>query len=133
MKKRFELLLHHRATAWVVLAVSLAMTLLAWNAGQRYLAKDATDRFNTAVQLARHGIEERMTAYQATLRAGAALFGSSDRVSRGEWRKFVDTLQLKSIYPGIQGLGYAVIVSPAGKAAFERSVRTEGFRDPAAR
>ena len=129
MKKRIERLLHHKATAWVVLALSLAMTLLAWMVAHRSIQKDATERFNAAVQLAQHSIEERMAAYASILRAGAGLIGSSEHVSRDEWRFFVESLQLKTTYPGIQGLGYAVVVPSAGKAALENSVRTEGFPD----
>lgn len=129
MKNRIELLLHHKATAWVVLAISLVMTLMAWITSQHYIDKDATERFNAAVELARHGIETRMTAYQSTLRSGAGLFGSSRNVSRAEWRSFVENLRLESTYPGIQGLGYSVIVPPADKALFEKSVRDEGFPD----
>ncbi|MDX9994275.1 MAG: CHASE domain-containing protein [Rhodocyclaceae bacterium] len=129
MKNRIELLLHHKATAWVVLALSLAMTLLAWVVAHRYIQKDATERFNAAVQLARHSIEERMAAYESILRAGAGLIGSSTHVSRNEWRFFVESLQLKTTYPGIQGLGYAVVVPAAGKAALEKSIRDEGYPD----
>ncbi|WIM06070.1 MAG: CHASE domain-containing protein [Candidatus Nitricoxidivorans perseverans] len=129
MNPKLGTILHSEATAWSVLAVSIVITAMAWFVSNTFLERDAEERFNAAVQRARHNISERMTAYQEILRAGAGLVDSSEHVTRGEWKAFVEALQIDRTYPGIQGLGYAVMVPPARKAALEASVRGEGFPD----
>jgi diguanylate cyclase (GGDEF)-like protein/PAS domain S-box-containing protein len=127
MNPRLASLLEKNATAWTVLVASIVMTVLAWFASYQYIQHDAEERFKAAVELARYGIRERIAAYQEVLRAGAGLISGSEQVTKAEWKIFVDALQIDRIYPGIQGLGYAVRVPPEGKAALERGIRADGF------
>jgi diguanylate cyclase (GGDEF)-like protein/PAS domain S-box-containing protein len=129
MNSRLALLLEERATAWAVLVVSVGMTILAWFASERYIDRDAHQRFDAMVELSRHGILERITAYHEVLRAGAGLITGSEHVTRTEWKTFVESLEIDRIHPGIQGLGYAVRLPAGGKGALEASVRDEGFAD----
>lgn len=128
-KYRLFALLNRRATAWVIFALLLALTVLAWRLAVGFVEQEARARFNHAVELAKESLLDRMTAYQAILRAGAGLMTSSDEVTRAEWRQFHDALKIESIYPGIQGLGYTAVLSPDQKDAFEAAVRREGFQE----
>lgn len=122
-------LLNRRATAWSILGLLLMLTVVAWRMALGFVEHEARGRFDHAVELAKESLLDRMTAYQEILRAGAGLFGSSDDVTRLEWKSFHEALKIDRIYPGIQGLGYAVMVRPETKADFENSVRSEGFPD----
>lgn len=124
-----ENVLRSDRSAWIILAISVVMTSLAWSVSKSYLQRDAADRFDSAIQLARHNIEQRMMAYQSILRAGAGLFDSSETVTREEWKTFVGGIQLDRIYPGIQGLGYCVMLTAEQKSALEQQIRREGYTD----
>ena len=64
-------------------------------------------------------IEQRMATYKQVLRGARGLFAASVNVERDEFRNYVAMLQLEQRYPGIQGLGYSLIVPKAD------------YRDPA--
>jgi diguanylate cyclase (GGDEF)-like protein/PAS domain S-box-containing protein len=72
-------------------------------------------------------IRDRIGAYGLVLRGAAALFSAEGRISRQEWRNFVEGLSLHRDYPGIQGVGYAKLLGPDQVAAHERALRAEGL------
>src|SRR5699024_8587656 len=53
----------------------------------------------------------------------------SDTVSRQAWKGYVEGVNVKEHYPGVQGIGFAVFVPDSSKNTFEASVREEGFPD----
>jgi diguanylate cyclase (GGDEF)-like protein/PAS domain S-box-containing protein len=127
LKQRFRVILYREATAWAVLAASLMMTAAVWLVSNRFLEQEGKERFAGVCRLAQDSIQGRMIAYQQVLRAAAGFIEGSEQVSRKEWQRFVATLHLADALPGIQGLGYAVMLKPSGKAGFEAAVRQEGF------
>ncbi|MDH4945019.1 EAL domain-containing protein [Sulfurimonas sp. C5] len=48
-------------------------------------------------------------------------------MSRDEWREFIKVLDIAKNYPGMQGIGYAQMLSPAQVPIIERKMRDEGF------
>ncbi|MBQ0957773.1 diguanylate cyclase [Ideonella sp. 4Y11] len=119
MSARFAESVHGRVTAWVVLAVSVLMTLLAWRAAERYQADDARGRFEAAVDATQLRIVERLRNYELVLRTGAGLFAASHEVTGNEWRAFIGRIDLQRSYPGLQGLGYAQLTAPPQPQAAE--------------
>ncbi|MBN8489054.1 MAG: diguanylate cyclase [Burkholderiales bacterium] len=113
LSARFADWIHGRVTAWVVLAVSVLMTLLAWRAAEHFQADDARGRFEAAADATQLRIVERMRGYELVLRGGAGLFAASNEVSQDEWRAFTARLDLPRSYPGLQGLGYAALQASA--------------------
>jgi signal transduction histidine kinase/CHASE1-domain containing sensor protein/integral membrane sensor domain MASE1 len=69
-------------------------------------------RFDQLVQTASDRVRERMSVYTNALRAGASMFQASERVTRGEWRRFSEAMGLMERYPGVYGLGVVVPVAP---------------------
>ncbi len=128
-RSRPQQLLHHPATAWLVLFLSVMLTGIAWYVSVSFSHKHAQARFNDETEDVQFIIEQRMLAYQASLYGAAALFAASENVSRAEWRFYVDTLQLGLHFPGIQGLGFSQVVTPADRARHEAQIRNEGFPD----
>jgi len=126
-------LLYHPATAWVVLALSLVFTVLAWSISADAIRAGALQRFRFQTQDIASAIAGRLLTYETILRAGAGLFNASDTVTRGEWRQFVADLQLQQNFPGIQGLGFSLMVTPQGLARHLAEIRAEGFPDYAIR
>ncbi|MCI5131536.1 MAG: hypothetical protein D3904_08420, partial [Candidatus Electrothrix sp. EH2] len=57
------------------------------------------------------------------------LFKASESVSREEWKAFADNLNIEKYYPGIQGIGFSLMVPPEKKEEHEQAVRAQGFPD----
>ncbi|HYE63035.1 MAG TPA: CHASE domain-containing protein [Phycisphaerales bacterium] len=98
----------------VVFAIGLACTLLATIALHRAVTARDQERFAFGAAQAREAITSRLETYAAMLRASAALYAASERVSRQEFQEFVGRLELARLYPGIQGIGFTAR-SPDGR------------------
>lgn len=125
--------LHGDVAAWVVLAVSLVITLLSWQIASRSVENHLRDSFGFEVEKAGLAITKRMQEYEQVLRSGVGLFLASDAVTREDWRLFVENLQIDTYWSGIQGIGFSLMISPEELAGHERQVRAEGFPDYAVR
>ena len=126
---RFHALLDHSAAAWLMLATGLVLTLVLWLHFSAHFAEQARDRFAQRAEAARNLLISRMQAHEQVLRGAAGLFAASNRVSRAEWRAYINALALDKSLPGIQGTGFALMI-PAGQLAEHvRQVRAEGFPD----
>ncbi|MDX1584852.1 MAG: CHASE domain-containing protein, partial [Thermoanaerobaculia bacterium] len=111
---------------WVpyfVLVVALAGTAL----GTWYVASTERERsharFQNEVRDTIDQIANRITVYENLLQGTAGLFSADRDVSREEFRRYIDELDLSRRYPGIQGIGYAVRVPRERLDEFEESVR----------
>ena len=100
----------NRLLPWVVLAALLLMTAFAtqyvWESSQ--LAERAA--FDNAVQATRDAVQYRVDAYTDILTSASGLFAADDSVERHEFRAFVQHLNLRQRYPGIQGIGLSLRV-----------------------
>jgi diguanylate cyclase (GGDEF)-like protein/PAS domain S-box-containing protein len=74
-------------------------------------------------------IEQRLQSYQQVLLGAKALFVSSNYVDRNEFRQYISNLQLENHFPGIQGVGFSIVIPPSAKSGHIRAVRKEGFPD----
>ena len=72
---------------------------------------------------------ERLEAYDQILRGAVGLFASSEEVTRAEFQRYVEKLQLGVAYRGIQGVGFSVWIPPDRLEEQVRKVRAEGFPD----
>lgn len=113
----------------VVLLCGLLSTLGAWYALSAIQEKAADREFQQLGNEVLEAIEKRMNNHRQILLGGAALFDASNDVSRDEWRRYVQRLDLESNYPGILGLGYSQVVQPDQLQSFEESLRKQGFAE----
>lgn len=81
--------------------------------------------FSVETSAVQDTIRDRLNIYANTLAGGVGLFNASNEVSRGEWKAYVDAISIQENYPGIQGVGYAVVVDD--EEALISSVRAEGY------
>ena len=96
---------------------------------ERGLLTRAQSQFNGATERAADAISDRANIYINALQGGKGLFVASETVEREEWKKYVDSLDIQDNYPGIQGIGYAIFVSPDKKDEHIAMIREEGFPD----
>lgn len=127
--RRSFALLHDSRTAWIILAISLILTALAWQLSMSYVEKRARERFDFRVEDVHKRIATRMTEYEHVLRGGTALFDAQGEPTREQWRRYVATLQLERYYPGIQGMGYSKVIPAAEREKHQAAVRAEGYPD----
>jgi diguanylate cyclase (GGDEF)-like protein/PAS domain S-box-containing protein len=115
--------------AWIVMALSVVATGVAWWIAAESVTDRARARFDDTVQQARSAIINRMRDYEQILIGGRGLFAASRSVDRATWRAFVDSLEVEDRFPGIQGVGFASYLRNRDKPHYEASVRQEGFAD----
>ncbi|MCB0923764.1 MAG: EAL domain-containing protein [Mycobacterium sp.] len=109
---------------------TVLVTYFAWHITKNSVENSAEQDFLNIVNDSNDAITQRMLDYTIALDSGVGLLRSSDvPVTRTGWKKFTDSLKLRTQFAGIQGLGYAVIVPPDEKLDFERKIRAEGFPD----
>lgn len=119
-----------RADRWlplVVLGLGLVITYSLWENEQQIIAQDLKLNFDFSVQENISLIKQRMLAYEQVLRGARGLFSASESVGRREFHDYVSALGLEDTYPGIQGVGFSLIVPAAQKESHIESIRGEGF------
>jgi signal transduction histidine kinase len=110
-----------------VLVAGLALTLAA-TIGVEVNRRESVDaRFENNVQSATDRVRSRMDTYIAMLRGGSALFVASDSVTAEEWRVYVDRLDLRRHYPGVQGIGFTRRVFAEERESLVEEMRATGF------
>jgi diguanylate cyclase (GGDEF)-like protein/PAS domain S-box-containing protein len=120
-------ILDRKAAAWGTLVVMVLLTIGLWRHSEQDLAQHAHDRFLFLAGNAKDVLIGRMEDYEHFLRGGAALFAASDTVTREQWRAYVEAVEVNTYLPGIQGMGFAIVLPAAAKSVHERAVRAEGF------
>ena len=72
-------------------------------------------------------IETRLHAHAQLLRSGAAYFNASDTVTRINWSEFVEQSKIDKNLPGIQGVGFSLIIPKSQLEQHTQRIRNEGF------
>ncbi len=119
--------LHGPAAAWLILAFSFVITVVAWKISNDYAESRAQERFNYQIAEAQNAITKRFINYEQVLMGGLGLFKASSNVTREEWRKYIDTLQIDTFFPGTLGVGYALWISPKQLSGHIKKIQAEGF------
>lgn len=121
--------LHGNRTAWVILALSVALTFTAWFLSDQFVTERTRDRFLFKTQDIQQRISERLNDQYVILGAGVGLIESSEHVTREAWRTFVAELNLDSRFPGLLGYGYSQMIAPEDLDSHVAAVRADGFPD----
>lgn len=110
-----------------VLILSLVVTYRIWERTAEIDLSEMETKFHARSNLIKNHLEQRMKAYEAVLSGLRGLFASSDKVSREEFRTYVEMLHLADNFPGIQGVGYAQQILPEQLGKHHTQIRKEGF------
>lgn len=111
----------------IVAVVGLTATTLAWRFGVSSVTEQAEKVFQGRTEALMAEIERSTTAYEHMLRGTQALFETLPTVSRTQFRRYVDALQITENFPGIKGIGFAAILTRTERDAHIAAVRGEGF------
>ncbi len=74
-------------------------------------------------------VQDRLHAHAQLLRSGAAFFSVAGPIDRARWQRFVELSRVHLNLPGIQGLGFALLIPPAELERHQARLRAEGFPD----
>ena len=116
-------------SSWFLFSISLFFTLIAYSITSKSNQRHMQDLFKFEVAQTLQAIEQRMQGYQQVLRGGIGLFKASEHVNRQEFHDYVTNLAVDKHWPGIQGIGYAVMLKPEEKEVFVNTVKLEGFNE----
>ncbi len=72
-------------------------------------------------------ISTRLHSHAQLLRSGASLFATSDSVTRKDWKIFIESSKINKNLPGIQGIGFSVIIKKEQLQQHNQQIRKEGF------
>jgi PAS domain S-box-containing protein len=110
-----------------VFVLSSALMLYWWSTLVDAQRKAIDEHFRSDARRVATKVEERLDAYDQILRGVAGLFAASEEVSRDEFRRYFEKLQIGRAYKGIQGVGFVAWIPPDRLEAHVRAVRAEGF------
>ncbi len=116
------------------LTVAVALTASAFSYGLWYDAKrdlqhDNQAYFDFRVRQLEESINKRLETYEQVLYGARGLFNASDNVTRNEYQNYIASLHLDQRYPGIQGVGFSLLIPKAQKRQHLAQMRHEGFND----
>jgi PAS domain S-box-containing protein len=113
--------------AWVVLMGGLVLTVVATFTIHSILERLGEQDFFFQGNAIRTKIKERLEDHARILQSGVALFKVSETVTREEWQIFTQTDTLKQELPGIQGIGFSLLIPRAELSRHLQKIRSEGF------
>lgn len=114
------------ALHWIVVGLSLLLTLTAWQISARITDAKARDQFQHQVEQLNNILIDRMEKYEFALISGAgAIRASGNDITLEEWRRFSQSLAMEERLPGINGVGLIERVSPGNLDDYLRQHREE--------
>ena len=116
-----------RALPWLVLVAFLMITLQLWTNARQDEKHNLQTIFDSDAREIIGDLEQRMKIYEQVLRGTQGLFAASENITRNEFRTYVGTLRLEENFPGIQGLGFSLIVPPSQKDRHIAAIRRESM------
>ncbi|WP_278366712.1 CHASE domain-containing protein [Marinobacter salarius] len=91
---------------WVVISLSLLLTLTAWQVSSRIAEEKAREQFDHQVKQLNELLRDRMQKYEFALMSGAgAIRASEGGVNLEMWKRFSEVLAVQERLPGINGIG----------------------------
>ena len=117
----------HAVMAWLLLLIGLIATSYAVYIARSDIEQAAMRDFAAEAEEVKLKVEARLQAHKQVLLGGAAMFDASEFVSREEWQAYAKRVRINEHFNGIQGLGYAQLITPQQLQAHVAAVRKQGF------
>ena len=117
----------NRYPAWIVLLLGLLLTTAATLDMNASVKKIALLEFTAQCDEIQDKISDRLEEHVLLLQSGAALFNASEKITRDQWRIFTQHQKLEQHLPGIQGVGFALLIPRDELTRHVRELRSEGY------
>jgi PAS domain S-box-containing protein len=112
--------------AYCILGVTLLLTLIAADSMRRFSRAEERARFNHAVEQTCQSIQRLMEEYLTLLDGLRGLANAKVSLNREQFYAYVEPLQLRQKYPGVQGLGFASRLARDQKAKLIERMHAQG-------
>ncbi|MDP3118886.1 MAG: CHASE domain-containing protein [Sulfuricurvum sp.] len=116
-----------KITKWAILILSLILSAIIWSFTTKYYENQDQLRFSRTVHSTANNITKYISKYELALHASVGMIVASDTVTREEWYHFVQELNLNKSYPGLQGIGFSIMLNPGDLRNFEKKIRSDNF------
>ena len=116
-----------RFLPWLVVVVSLAITHQLWKNAHYEAVRELQYDFNFRLLDVSNRIEQRMQSYEQALRGAQGLFAASISVERDEFHAYIVAQNIVESFPGIQGVGFSLIVPTAKQDKHTATTPKESF------
>lgn len=117
------------ASAYLSLLVSLLLTVVAGYFAYRRMELHDSFRFTQRSEEVISAVDFRIQTYINVLIQTRGFFSSSDSVTRAEFSRYIDSLNLTEKYPGIQGIGFSRYIPANQLQQHEKRIQDSGYRD----
>src|SRR6266705_3815070 len=108
-----------------IFGMGVLLSLLLFAVVRGNIEDAAEGRFDHQATEAKRVVEARIQSYADVLFSVRSLFDANGSVSRLQFRRFVEGLDLEKRFPGIEVVNYAVPVGAEDKERFEEAVRRD--------
>jgi len=112
----------------LITLLSFLVAFSIWSFTNSYYHDTDRQDYNHKVLENLDSIKARMSRYEYVLRAGIAFFKGSTKVTREEWKVFIDSLHITEHYPGLQGIGFSKMLKSKDIKALEQEMRAQGLK-----
>ncbi len=118
-------LLRHTGLAKYILMLGIGLSVLAWIFVCRLVEQQARADFDADAQATISVVERRTQRYIDLLHGLEGLFGHDLSVTRAEFNRYVNSLNLSARFPGVQAIEFIRRVKLAEKSTYETTVRND--------
>ncbi len=113
--------------SFAILIIGIVLTIAATIYTKKYSETVAKREFALVCNEITTKITTRLHSHAQLLRSGASLFVTSDSVTRKDWKIFIESSKINKNLPGIQGIGFSVIIKKEQLQQHNQQIRKEGF------
>lgn len=127
MKRTFFRLLNFSYFSYLAVFIgSLLAILVAWQSSL-WIENAEKDRFKIAVDQILFLTQKQLQSNVQMVCSSAAFFRASNNVSKDDWKIYIDAHNLEKRFPSVEVVGYAPVLPPHKRDAYQDEMRLEGF------
>jgi diguanylate cyclase (GGDEF)-like protein len=117
--------------AWAILGIGALLSAGLGLATQRQLEQEARYQFESSARDLLYQVQAEIGSYEEVLVGLRAFMSSQERISRADFRRYVDGLDIRRRFPGFDSLNYAREVRQEDLQKFVEGVRKDTSLAPA--
>lgn len=110
---------------WILIFTILVTTIIITTYTSLKRSEEDHLRFNYETDMILQIVENRMNNYESALIEARAFVKNSKKFSRKELELFIQDTEVFSRLPGLQGLGYSIMIKKEQKNQFEKAMRKD--------
>lgn len=121
----FGLVVSH--SVLITLLLGLLASMLCSLLAHQIIRREESQRFEMARQEVEDLVKARFASVLGVLQHTRAFLTTKERVSRQDFRVFIQSVDLPHAYPEVLGVGFGDRIAAIHRAAHERDVREDGY------